>query len=531
MLNVNEFEKLVVARILDFFDSKSPWQRGLWDAGVALTINEVLQASEAVIAGVLSPATLHFLTSHALELIGRDVAFGDSSQKKVLQTSLRSDSKNGGVWPNGVDYRIIKNLGAEIGNDYLQRWSTYLRPGHATIGAERTARGIASHLLDCGFSSDYLHRWWTYRVVHDAVVYSLSQLLEDAQKMLSSPPKNYELLVAFSHAPMPKTKQESSPWLTNMEVSEWLKTHGFSVRDLRQRGGMKLGITARDIFSAAENAAEIVDGLVTRVSLGTYKTITPINSVWIVGEKNPIPLRTARTRVEVHALSRENQIYSNAYSAQIDAGIELAASLNTELTSSAIAGGWAAVESLLAGPGDRDRVSAADRIAAITACSLPRAELTALSYKLEEQGGATALQLKNCGSNRDRAAIVAKLASSTTPPSFTNDSDTAALARLSVLLANPDRVLRDVESHISAAFRRLYRHRNMVLHWGKTKAVGIKSCLRAVAPLVGAGLDRIAHASFTEKLEPLELAARAEIRLGTIGAPFSRSVVDLLESI
>ena len=36
MLNVNAFEKHVVARILDFFDSKAPWQRGLWEAGVAL---------------------------------------------------------------------------------------------------------------------------------------------------------------------------------------------------------------------------------------------------------------------------------------------------------------------------------------------------------------------------------------------------------------------------------------------------------------------------------------------------------------
>jgi hypothetical protein len=98
-------------------------------------------------------------------------------------------------------------------------------------------------------------------------------------------------------------------------------------------------------------------------------------------------------------------------------------------------------------------------------------------------------------------------------------------------MADPKRVLHDIEHHISAAFRRLYRHRNMVLHWGKTNAVGIKSCLRAVAPLVGAGLDRIAHAAFTEKLEPLELAARAEISLATLGGLSGRSPLDLLESI
>jgi hypothetical protein len=141
------------------------------------------------------------------------------------------------------------------------------------------------------------------------------------------------------------------------------------------------------------------------------------------------------------------------------------------------------------------------------------------------------LELKACATNRDRAEVVARLIAGATPPAFLGESDKAASVRVSALLANPSRVLRDVERHMSAAFRRIYRHRNMVLHWGKTKAIGIKSCLRAIAPLAGAGLDRIAHASFTEQLEPLELAARAEIRLGTLGSSSARSVVDLLEPL
>src|SRR6202035_2996584 len=53
---------------------------------------------------------------------------------------------------------------------------------------------------------------------------------------------------------------------------------------------------------------------------------------------------------------------------------------------------------------------------------------------------------------------------------------------------------------------------------------------RAAAPLVGAGLDRIAHAWFTEKCDSLELAARAEIRLATVGGSSGYSPLDLLES-
>ena len=348
--------------------------------------------------------------------------------------------------------------------------------------------------------------------------------------MLSRPQKSYEVLVAFEHAPVSTEKSSSSLWLTNTEVSRWLRAHRFETSGLRQRGGLKLEITARDAFSAAENSVEIVDRLITRVSLGTYQRIVPINRLWIAGEKTPVPLRSARRRVEVHALSRQNQVYSMSYLSQIDAAVELAAPLNSELTSAAIAGGWAAIESLMTGPGDKERVLAADRMAMITSCSLPRAELTALSYKLEEQGGAIATQLHACANNRDRAFILADLIKRGNSPKFPSDSDTAALYRISALLTEPHGVLHDIEHHISKAFRRLYRHRNMVLHWGKTNSVGIRSCLRAVAPLVGAGLDRIAHAAFTEKIDPLELAARAAIRLGTVGGVSGCSPVDLLET-
>ena len=531
MLNVNAFEKHVVARLLDFFHSKTPWQRGLWESGAVLTLREVLQASEAASAGVLSPATIHNVAGYAVELVGRDPAFGDEQQKKILHGALRTDAKNGGIHFNSVDYKIVQNLADALGRDYLNHWSGFLRHGPGGIRPERAARAIASHLLDSGFSSDYLHRWWSYKILHDGQTYSLYQLLEELHQILSRPPKLYELIVVFEHAPMPKPSAASSPWLTSKEVSVWLRTNGFDVRDLRQRGGVKLGITARDIFAAAESAAEIIDRLITRVSLGTYQRIVPINRVWIAGEKAPIPLRTARPRVEVHALSRENQVYSSTFSGQISAGIELAAPMNSEIMSAAIAGGWAAIESLMVCPGDKERVLAADRMAKITACSFPRAELTALSYKLEEQGGAIADQLRACATNRARAAVLVGLITGGVPPLFLEDSDKAALARISALLADPNRLLHDIEHHISAAFRRLYRHRNMVLHWGKTNSAGIKSCLRAVAPLVGAGLDRIAHAAFTEKLEPLELAARAEISLETVGSPSGHSALDMLETI
>ena len=341
MLNVNPLEQRIAARLLDFLDSKTPWQRGLWTQSSGLILREVLEASEAIVAGVLTAATLQTLASYCIELIGRDPAFGDAAQKKVLQAALRSDSKFGPVAYEGVEYRTIRQLNEVICSEYLRRWSNCLAPGQVHLGCERAARCIASYMLDGGFSANYLHRWWNYKTRHESGNRTLSELLQEAHALMGSAPKEFELLIAFEKVSVPNLGSLDSQWLDNQAVSTWLKSHNFDVSGVRQRGGLKTTIKARDVFAAAEKTAEDVDTLGARVSLGTYQQLVPINKVWVVGEKSPIPLRSPRRRVEVHALSRENHVYSNQSLSQIDAAVELASLLNSDLRSAAIAGGWA----------------------------------------------------------------------------------------------------------------------------------------------------------------------------------------------
>lgn len=44
----------------------------------------------------------------------------------------------------------------------------------------------------------------------------------------------------------------------------------------------------------------------------------------------------------------------------------------------------------------------------------------------------------------------------------------------------------------------------------------MESTLRTAAPLIGAGLDRIAHAYLTSNTSAIDLAAKAEVRLSMI---------------
>lgn len=110
----------------------------------------------------------------------------------------------------------------------------------------------------------------------------------------------------------------------------------------------------------------------------------------------------------------------------------------------------------------------------------------------------------------------------------TKYSDRPAAQRMTDLVQDRQTVLADVARAFRIALRRLYRTRNIILHGGATQGVALDASLRTAAPLVGAGSDRIVHAFYAEGLDPLELAARAEVALSLVDGETVLSVVDLL---
>lgn len=523
MLSTDLYDSHVGARLLDFFGAITPWHRRLWSTGTVLTLKEILEASEAVRASALNETSLEYLINSAQPLVGRDCGVGDKLQLKVLQQSLRPKLRYG-----GMEFYKIRQILDDLDEHYLERWSNALRSPATRPGPERTARAIASHLLDAGFDTDYLHRWWSYRISHEPGSRSMVDLVADAHGLYRQPTKDFEVVVAFEGAPLSSSSTVAN-WLDAPTLSARLRDAGFDTSRLRQNGGLIIKVTAREARSAVEAAAEIIDRFVARVIVGTRNGhLTPSRNAWVIGEKKPLPLRRHGRGVEVHALERENKLYTEGEPSSVDAAIELLTPMAASSPSPAVAGGWAAIEALLSTAGD-DRVLAGDRMAALIACSFPRAELTALSYELEKGADPVAGRLPLCTSNRDRAYEVAAAIRNAESLTLADASDVAALARMQVLIADPQKALEDIRNHLSVALRRLYRHRNMVLHWGKTDSVALRASLRTAAPLVGEGMDRIAHAWFVENIPPLELAARASIRLGTVGSADSPDIVDLLD--
>jgi hypothetical protein len=108
----------------------------------------------------------------------------------------------------------------------------------------------------------------------------------------------------------------------------------------------------------------------------------PNDVAWVQGIETPFGLAQVARRVEVHSLERSDQLFELALAdPAVDAALELLEPCLDGQTTAAIAGAWAAIESLLTGPGDRGSVAAADRLARIVACSFPRRELTPLAWE------------------------------------------------------------------------------------------------------------------------------------------------------
>jgi tRNA U34 5-methylaminomethyl-2-thiouridine-forming methyltransferase MnmC len=173
---------------------------------------------------------------------------------------------------------------------------------------------------------------------------------------------------------------------------------------------------------------------------------------------------------------------------------------------------------------------AAERLAYLVAASFPRAELTSLAAGQIRYRTALGSTLAALPTNRDRAKVILDAIKMDEVAIFTDWSDRAAVARIAQLLRKPREQLEDICDHVHRAFRRYYRQRNLVLHWGKTNPVALRACLRTGTPLLAAGVDRVAHAWFVDGMDPVRLSQQARSRIER-SQHSGREITDLLESL
>jgi len=527
MLTVNNDQQVgrVGARIHEYLAGRQAWNRRLWGVGSALAIRELVEAIEESRNGTLSEEAVSYLANAASVELGPDAGAGDPAQRRLAQETLRKRP----LRPNSLATSTLRAILGDIDQNYLIRWRDAAH--EARIGSvERTARSIAAHLLDAGFSSSFLVEWWGGRLAPHTAAITLADLFDQASTLVRQPETTFAALIAFDSLAraLPRT---ASGWMSGRDVVTWLRTRGHDTNGLRVHGGLLYSIPARDSFAAAEVVRERVDQLLARAALGTNKPVHVVDRIWIEGCSAAFAVARPPRGVAVHSLEREGLVIERPSHEKTESAIELLGVMNSGPPGAAVASGWAAIESLLLGAGEGvERVAAADRMADVVSCSFPRAELTTLGYRHSENSAdELAVAIRGATDNRDRARLVAKHLIAGHRLSLRSIADVAAEERLLSILKNPAKGVSDVRNHIQQAARRLYRQRNLVMHGG-VRSVALSSCLRTGAALVGACLDRIIHALFAEKVEPLDLAARAGRKLAVLQHRLPVEVTDLLEA-
>ncbi|MFJ8773980.1 integrase [Streptomyces microflavus] len=533
------YARRVLARMSDFFtDEGTPWPRRLWDIGSVLALEELWQAGHWQAHNVLSPSACDWQRNELKALIGPDMGLGDRELRKEINLLLQ----NSLVDPS-PERRRLKEIISHVRAGYLDRWATALKAEEdKRVKPERFSRTAAAHLLDLGFSASYL-KSWAARLNHSQI--TTVEIAESAAELARSPARQHEVLVALEKVPRRELAEPLDHWRSKGEVIAWLKENGHDSAGIRTGGGFLYRIDALDPYSAAEQARQLLDRMVARSQyLRAHRGgVVPVPLIWVAGHRRPVPLAPPARGADVLSLVHEGHLYKvDSRRGRIDDALELAAAVNRGALAPAVAGGWAAVESLLVHADDptptgerSGKAIAADRMAAIIACSWPRAELTTLSHRhAPSQPDDLSRAVEASTTNREAARLVVKALAAAGVEALaltkaTGYSDQAAAQRMVALLAAPRAQLNDVTKAFRIAMRRLYRTRNIILHGGATNGVALEASLRTAAPLLGAGLDRIVHASYTETLDPLDLAARAEVALKLVHGETGLTTVDLLE--
>ena len=519
---------LVLARLLDYFGRRTNWQRRLWNPGTVTVLRETLEAVDLLASGHLRPQTVSELARTAQRRSGPDLGLGSPATRSALTATLEELRKSP---ENRIARHQLDHLLTGIPPDYLARWRQILSDEPEKLAPEEASRVLAGHLLGLGFSPDHLHRWatWLLRGKNPA---SLAEVFGKADEVARRQPRPWDVLVPFV-ALEQHGQQMPAEWLDAAATTRWLSQNA-PAATLRHNGGFLLQITARDPWAAVEEAGDLVESMRARVAVGLPGSphFEPFATAVVSGSAEMFQLGRPLRQVDVHALRRQNGLFSTSdpgLTGKLRSAIDLVAPLETGAPGAAIAGGWAALEAVLA-RADTPNTRIAEDFAVLVACSFPRAELTPLSYAYTaENDDALAAELRSVSSNLERCRMLGTAIEQGRDVHLQRPSDQAALERVRGIVSNPSAVLRRVATYAEEALQRLYRQRNLVLHAGKTDSVAISMVLRTVPPIVGAGLDRLVHdALVTGHSYPLRLVARARTALEHCGKEGGAKPWDLL---
>jgi hypothetical protein len=531
MSKIKDNDLILARRMQEFCRPPTAWNRCLWGVSLQTTLRDVLEASEIRRHGILSDQSVIDLQNSTSIAVGTDIGAGIEKDRKRLQQHLSAKTV---ITPGSLAAETLAIAIDDLDKNYLKRWAAVIRGGVSSETIERCARSVVAHLLDLGHSSQKISD------CIQASVFGASASVADGESLINqldtlnqSQVQQFEAVFPIKKAPMGKRTAAQS-WLAGDKVKDWIKKYG--VEDLepgeRLCGGILVVVDARDTGNAATQAMAKFEMIRNRAALVQLVPIETLGYFWLSGQKQKLPITVQKRGVEVASLARQDRIYTLGEDMpNIERAIALLAELEHGPPSSAVTSGWAAMESLSMGPAEGgNRVEAAIRMAYLVTASFARAELTTLAYSYcNSNQDALSTEIDNAKRNKQKTEILMREILNKSKLRFGRVEDTASAIRMQRLLAEPVGSLHLVCRYVETTFKRFYRLRNLIAHGGRTDSIVLDAGLRVAAPLIGAAFDRIHHANVTQKLSPVELIARARLRINSLDSSQPLQLLGLLD--
>jgi hypothetical protein len=512
----------LVDEMLRLMSDGAGWPSTLFRQSTIALMEELAEAGVQASRGVLSASSFNDLKSQVREQLLLDPGLGPIQARGPLISQVPRDYNE--FVPSSFKHKAWTFAIPSLKNAYMRNWTDELsradyayKAGDAVrppVSASSSAEFLASHLLYLGLSSSYLSKWFNYRAKHDATPYTLADITRDLQDLVTNGFRPVQIMIILARPAQSKV-QSMQGWLDATSVKQWFVDNRLQGPG-KIHGGILYESAQWDLDGALLNVAKAVHRLQKRAILKTGRAPEFHGAAWIAGVSGPRRL-PAISQLGGRALAPgyelgDPQVEAPISNDRLEVAVEFLLAGLSEPGPSAAGTLWAALEALLAAPGDPDRIQVVDRASDIALVAFVRASiqmaLGLLFSRCPEDGLTQRLRDLDL---RDRLTQFEEALRRDEHQTLSHHSTRVALSHTKQLFDEGNLRLRREEFRQN--LRGLYRQRNLILHGGITDGPLLGGILRASTPLVTAVINRYARAIHDGLVDPHIFAYEMLVRL------------------
>ena len=525
----------LASEISYYVTSRLGWTTTVFLQSTPSLIEELLLARIQLSKGILNAPSFENVRAQVARQLPTDPGMGDDVTRTILNQLVPRNADE--FKDDSHKYRALASKIDEIKGNYLSNWQAeftkadYMAAptsGQASIiPAPDAAAFITTFLLAAGLSSEYLSKWVSYRLLQASPAITLSDFMQQLIHQYETGYGRSEIMVVLDQSAAPIARAVDG-WLSRREVDLWFQQNGFTPPK-GVHGGILYVADQWDIYGALQDVSSALRRISYRTSLKFDKSPVFNRLAWIKGVESPrrIPsLSKFQARISGYQMEAPSLV-SPTSDNRLEVTIEFLQAASTVGGAAAAGMLWAAVETLLAAPGDPNKMEAVQRGANIDLVVFIRSNvLSAIGILMgackDEQLG----QEISAAQYSDRPSRLESALKSREFESLANASVRTYLGHTANLLnkAYVDRLNHSFRQCLDG----LYRQRNMVLHGGVTDGPLLESYLRCGFPLVAGIVNQYGRANEKSLTDPQVVAFQAYASIESYKLRASSNIVDFL---